>query len=275
MDQAARRPRGRPRTADTGAEASVQSLDRAVGLLSALAGADGLTLAGVAAATGLPGSTAYRLLSTLQRHGLVEFEEAGQRWHVGVEAFRIGSSFLRRRKIIDRSRQALLDLSLRFGETANLAVADASSVVFVSQVEAHAALRAFFRPGTRAPYHASGAGKAMLAYLPAGRLDQILGPGPLERFTPRTVADRARLGAELDTVRARGWAVDDEERNEGMRCVAAPVFNEFAEPIAGISVSGPTLRLTDTAVAGLGPAVRDAAAAVTALVAGTPPGGPA
>lgn len=274
MDQAVRRPRGRPRTADTGAEASVQSLDRAVGLLSALAGADGLTLAGVASATGLPGSTAYRLLATLQRHGLVEFEEAGQRWHIGVEAFRIGSSFLRRRKIIDRSRQALQDLSLRFGETANLAVADQGAVVFVSQVEAHAPLRAFFRPGTRAPYHASGAGKAMLAYLPPARREQMLGPGPLDRFTPRTVTDRAQLAAELDTARARGWAVDDEERNEGMRCVAAPVFNEFAEPIAGISVSGPTLRLTNGTVAELGPAVRAAAEDVTAQIAGKRPGGP-
>jgi len=266
-----KRQRGRPRSATSPAESGVQSLDRAIALLDLVAAGNGLSLTEVAEAASLPPSTCYRILATLQRRGMVEFETGGQLWHVGVETFRIGSAFLRRRKIAERGRDNMQALVDQCGETANLAIADEDSVVFVSQVETHEPIRAFFRPGTRSPIHASGIGKAILAHRAAEQVAASLTRSGLPRFTDFTLTTMAALAADLATVRARGFAIDDEERNLGMRCVGAAIFNEFAEAVAGLSISGPSVRLTPDAVARFGPRVRDAAARVTHAIAGRVP----
>jgi len=270
------RRRGRPRnlpsaTVPEADDAPVQSLDRAMALLAELAEADGLTLTELAARAAIPTSTAYRMLLTLQRRGMAEFEAGAQLWFVGVETFRIGSAFLRRRKLLDRGRDAMQALVAATGETANLAVAEEDGVVFVSQVETHEAIRAFFRPGTRALFHASGIGKAILAHRSPAQVAASLKRTGLPRFTDHTLTTLPALLADLAEVRARGYAVDDEERNPGMRCVGAAVFNEFGEAVAGISVSGPTVRVTPDAIARFGPLVRDAAAEVTRAIAGRAP----
>jgi IclR family acetate operon transcriptional repressor len=267
------RKRGRPRRDATEAEdAPLQSLDRAMALLGALAQGDGMTLTELAERAAIPVSTAYRMLLTLQRRGLVEFEQSTQLWGVGVETFRIGSAFLRRRKLVDRGRDAMQVLVAETGETANLAVAEEDGVVFVSQVETHEAIRAFFRPGTRALFHASGVGKAILAHRAPAQVAASLKRTGLPRFTEHTLTTLESLLADLVQVKARGFAVDDEERNLGMRCVGAPIFDEHGEAVAGLSISGPTVRVTKEAVERLGPLVRDAAARVTHAIAGRVPG---
>src|SRR5262245_7977584 len=272
MDAIEKRRRGRPRAFNQPAEGNaVQSLDRALRILAIVAESDGLSLSEVAERAGLAPSTAYRMLTTLANHGMVEFAEQQQLWSVGVEAYRIGSAFLRGRKLVDRARAVMQDLMEETGETANLGVAEDDFVVFVSQVETHQAIRAFFRPGTRSPFHASGIGKANLAHLGAARVERIVGRTGLEAFTERTLSRRGELAADLATIRARGWSVDDEERYPGMRCVAAAIFNEFAEPVGGISISGPTVRVTPDRLAAIGPRVREAAASVTALIGGVLP----
>jgi len=265
-----KRRRGRPRAEAEDAPA-IQSLDRAVVLLAALADADGMSLTEIAAAAELPASSCYRLLTTLARRGMVEFETPTQLWHIGVESFRIGAAFLRRRKLAELGRAAMQALVDRSGETANLAVAEADTVVFVSQVETHAAIRAFFRPGTRSPMHASGIGKAILAQLPPAQAASLLARTPLVQFTPATITEPAALIRELAASRAQGFAVDDEERNLGMRCVAAAIFNEYGEPVAGLSLSGPSVRMTHEAVARLGPEVAAAAAELTRALGGRRP----
>ena len=217
MDQMEKRQRGRPRSFHGPSDAAtVQSLDRALRILAVVAAHDGLSLTEIAEASGIAASTAYRM----------------------------GSAFLRRRKLVDRSRAIMQELMEKTGETANLGVSEDDCVVFVSQVETHQAIRAFFRPGSRSPFHASGIGKAILAHLPESRVSAIVRRAGLEAFTGNTLADIVGLGENLREVRARGWSVDDEERHPGMRCVAAAIFNEFAEPVGGISVSGPTVRVT-------------------------------
>jgi IclR family acetate operon transcriptional repressor len=163
------------------------------------------------------------------------------------------------------------ELMERSGETANLGLSEDDSVVFVSQVETHQAIRAFFRPGTRSPFHASGIGKAVLAHLPAERVTAIIRGTGLEIFTPRTLSDAPALARDLAEIRRRGWSVDDEERHPGMRCVASAIFNEYGEPIGGISVSGPTARVTPERVAELGPLVRAAASEITGMIGGRMP----
>jgi IclR family acetate operon transcriptional repressor len=269
MEPTEKRQRGRPRAFNGPTEAnSVQSLDRALRILAIVAEGSGLSLSEIAEASGLAASTAYRMLTTLENHGMVEFDKTDQLWSIGVETYRMGAAFLRRRKLIERARTVMQELMEKTGETANLGLAEDDCVVFVSQVETHQAIRAFFRPGTRTAFHASGIGKAVLAHLDDERVAAIARKAGLEAFTDKTLSSLPALVHDLAAIKARGWSVDDEERNLGMRCVAAAIFNEFGEPIGGVSVSGPTVRVTPERVAQIGPVVREAAAQVTAMIGG-------
>lgn len=268
-----KRQRGRPRAFQPAPDAgSVQSLDRALRILAIVAHGDGLSLSEIAAASELAASTAYRMLTTLQNHGMVEFDSDAQLWSIGVETYRMGSAFLRRRKLVDRARAVMQELMEKTGETANLGVAEDDCVVFVSQVETHQAIRAFFRPGTKSPFHASGIGKAVLAHLDRDRVNAIVRKAGLDAYTERTLSEPASLARDLEHIRERGWSVDDEERYPGMRCVAAAVFNEFGEPIGGVSVSGPTVRVTPEKVLQIGPLVCSAAAELTRMIGGSADG---
>ncbi len=202
-----------------------------------------MSLTEIAEASGQSASTAYRILITLQKRRIVEFEETRQLWSVGLEAFRIGSAFLGRTSIVEQSRPVMQRIMSTTGETANLAIVDGQDVVFVSQVETHNPIRAFFPPGTRGPVHCSGIGKALLAYFPQDRVASILNGRNMTAFTDKTITNEAELLAELAHIRKRGWAIDDEERTEGMRCIAAPIFNPFGEAVAGVSLSGPSVRV--------------------------------
>ncbi len=239
-----RRTRGRPRAFHDGTEQNtIQSLDRAVRILEQVSASNGYTLTELATALDQSPATVYRVLTTLQQRDFVELDPASQTWHVGAGAFRVGSAFLRRTNIVERARPVMRALMERTGETANLGMRRGDQVLFVSQVETHASIRAFFPPGTMSPLHASGIGKALMAQLGEGEIARALSGVALTAFTPKTLTDPDRLIADLRAARARGYAVDDEERTEGMRCVAAAVFNAAGEPVAGISISGPSSRL--------------------------------
>ena len=267
-----KKTRGRPRSSDPDKPGgTVQTLDRALGLLRTLATADQATLTELALRTGMAPSTAHRLLTTMERHDVVHFDEETQNWTVGVEAFRFGASFVRRTSVVQAGRQVMRALMEATGETANIAIADDGEVVFISQVEAHEAIRAFFRPGTRAAMHASGIGKALLAEMPRAEVERILQARGLPEFTEHTLSSSGALFDDLERAHARGWAVDNEERNLGMRCLAAPIYNEFGEAVAGISISGPTVRLSDEKLGEFGPLVKRAAAEITEAIGGKLP----
>ncbi len=264
--------RGRPRGFNKpGQSSTIQSLDRAMLILRLLSISNGLALKDVAEGAAQSPATAYRVLTTLQTHDMVDFDEAEQLWYIGVGAFRIGSSFVRRTSLLEQSRGQMQTLMQTTGETANLAIEDKDHVLFIAQVETHEPIRAFFRPGTRTPMHMSGIGKAMMAHYAADKLNLLLDRG-LEAVTPNTIVDPDALRADLARCRRRGYAIDDEERTMGMRCIASPVFNAFGEAIAGISISGPSVRVTHEKAAEMGRHVVRTAAKVTAATGGLPPG---
>lgn len=254
------KPRGRPRAFhDKTEQNTIQSLDRAMMVLEALSERDGATLSALAEALDQSPATVYRILTTLQQRGITEIDAGAQTWHVGHRAFLIGSSFLRRTSLIERSRSVMRDLMNRTGETANLGIEKSGEVLFVSQVETHASIRAFFPPGSTSPMHASGIGKALLAHLPDEQLARVAAATTREGFTPHTICSAAALADELQLIRSRGFSVDNEERTIGMRCIAAPIFGLHDEAVAGISVSGPVSRVTPEDVPRLGALVSAAA----------------
>ncbi|MEL6978491.1 MAG: HTH-type transcriptional regulator BhcR [Pseudomonadota bacterium] len=263
-DKPMRRPRGRPKSSWSDEPApTVQALDRGLLLLKALAKSGSLGLSELAMSVGVPTSSAHRLMATLESHGFASLDEATQKWSIGVQAFRVGAAFTQGSTLIETSREVMRALMEETGETANLAMADGGEVVFVSQVETQNPIRALFQIGARTPMHASGIGKALLAERPRSAVERHLEAHGLPDFTGKTLSTPARLFADLDATRARGWALDDEERHVGMRCVAATIHNVYGEAVAGVSVSAPRARFTDEVIAEIGPKVRRAAEAAT------------
>ena len=263
--------RGRPRNPvpDTGL-GTVHALERGLVVLQALAREGYMSLTDLSLKVGVPTSTVHRILTTLEKLGFAEIKEDTNEWSVGIESFRVGNAYLERTNLIENSRKSMRDLMEATGETANLAIADSGDVVFISQVESHNPIRAFFRPGTRGHMHASGIGKALLANMLRRDVEKILQSKGCPEFTNQTLTTPVDLFEDLATTRERGWAFDDEERYDGMRCIASCIFNSYAEAIAGISVSGPTVRFPDHTLQILGPQVREAAQQVTALIGGKP-----
>ena len=263
-----RKARGRPRDwEDKTAQNTIKSLDRAMEVFEFLSERQGMALSTISDEMGQSPSTVYRVLVTLEGRGLVEFDAEEQLWHIGARAFTIGARFLRRTSLVDRARPVMRRLMEATGETANLGVEKEGKVLFLSQVETHANIRAFFPPGTLSAMHASGIGKALLAQMDEDRLSRRL-EGGLQSFTPRTITDRIALQEDLARIRGRGYSVDDEERNLGMRCIAAPVFDASGEALAGISVSGPTSRVTADALDRLSRPVIEAARTLTEAIGG-------
>ncbi|OED50799.1 IclR family transcriptional regulator [Rhodobacteraceae bacterium (ex Bugula neritina AB1)] len=259
MPQPPRR-KGRPKSFDSANQpATIQSLDRALDVLDALAGAGGMTLTELSTALDQSAATMYRVLATLEARQIVETEPQSQTWHIGAMAFRLGSAFLRRSSVIERARPVMRELMEATGETSNLGIERGGDVMFVSQVETHESIRAFFPPGTISPMHASGIGKALLSCFEEDQLIRFLRGRSLERFTAKTLTTAEALRADLAQIRNRGWSFDDEEKAPGMRCVAAPVFGMQNEVLAGISISGPTARMPDGGITGIGALVREAA----------------
>ena len=266
-----KRPRGRPRSLPKEKNNVVQALDKGLITLLTLSKRGSSTLSDLSLALGMPASSVHRMLATLQKHGFVEFDEINQNWAVGIEAFRVGSSYLVRTNLVEASHKIMRELMQETEETANLAIADGGDVVFISQVESRQPIRAFFRPGTRGHIHASGIGKALLANMARKDVEEILQKTSLKEFTPKTLTSLSDLFEDLEIIKTRGYSFDDEERYSGMRCVAASIYNSFGEAIAGISVSGPSVRFDDDVVSQFGPKVVKAAKKVTKMIGGKMP----
>jgi len=262
--------RGRTPSKDgTTTTSQVQSLTRGLSILESLAQAEGgLTLTDLAHRSTLAPSTAHRLLATLEKMGYVY--QAGElgRWYVGVQAFTVGSSFLASRDFVAQSHPYMRRLMEQSGETANLGILDGTEAVFVDQVQCREMMRTIVKLGSRVPLHASGVGKAIFASLGDEQIDAILKVKGLPRTTENTITAPETMWATVRVIRQRGWSFDDEEHALGTRCVAAPVYDEHAEPLGAISLAGPSSRLPDVRIKQLGPLVAHTAEELTRRLGG-------
>ena len=261
--------RGRPRgTVASGGPSPVQALDRGLMILQALAKQQGATLSDLARQVSMPPSTAHRFLATLQSHGFVDFDAVSQEWSIGIGAFRVGNTYLRRTNLVEAAQGPMRRLMEATGETANLGISDQGYTVFISQIETQNPIRAMFSAGARSQMHASGIGKAMLAHMPRAVVEKLIEANGLPEFTPQTLTEPEALYSDLEIIAGRGWAFDNEERYIGMRCIASAVFDGQGSPIAGVSISGPAARITDELIAKAGPLVRATAAEITMVTGG-------
>ena len=254
-------------------DSGVQSVDRALSIIETLAEDDeGYRLSDLAIRTGLSTSTVHRLLATLENRRFVQFDRSQSKWHVGARCFTVGATFARRRNFAAQAIPYLRKLRDLTRETANLAVVDDEFIVVLTRMESREIMRSLTKLGGRVAMVASGVGKAVLATYSDDDVSAIIHHHGMPRLTEKSIVRPGELFKELEKIRRRGYAVDDEEACMGLRCVAAVVYNDCAEPLAAISVSGMTARMTDERLPQLGRTVREVAAELTAALGGVMPG---
>ena len=235
------RPRTRPLDGDRGTP--VRALDRGLAILDALADGTSKSLRDVASAARLAPSTAHRLLETLARRGFVDVAVHDGRYRVGPRAFAVGAAFVRA-GLSEVGHEPMVALRDALGETVNLAVRDDDHAMYVHQVEGNRAVRLFTRVGARVPLHASGVGKALLAWADDAERDAVLSHLTLAAHAPATLTDLGALRSDLEASVERGYALDLEEYESGVRCAAVPV-RDARGIVAAMSVSAPLPRFDD------------------------------
>ncbi|WP_346796730.1 IclR family transcriptional regulator C-terminal domain-containing protein [Halomonas sp. Bachu 37] len=272
MSEVKRRAAGRPAGSAKPSGGHSQSLVRGLKLLEYLAASPGgMALSELAETAELAPSTTHRLLQALQSQGFVTQDGELGLWRIDVKTFRIGNSFLEARDFIATGRPFLRRLTAETGETANLGIRDGDTAVFLAQHESPQMMRMITRLGSRAPLHASGVGKALLAWMPDDERARLLKGRELTRVTRNTLNDSDELLDDLAHIRDQGFACDREEHAIGLHCVAACVHDELGVPLAAISVSGPVARIPEARLLELGELVRDVAAEITTQLGGRLP----
>lgn len=223
----------------------IQVLDRALALLEALShqGPD-LTLAQISKHLKLHKSTAHRLIMVLERHKLIEKNSNTGKYRLGLKLFELGTKAIGQLDLRERTRPFLERAVRETGETGHLCVYDDGEVVYLDKIEPSRSVRLTSSVGRRNPAYCTAVGKAIMAYLPETQVEEAVRKHRLDQLTRKTITNMLDLRADLAKVRSLGYAIDDEEHEEGVLCVGAAVWSVGEYPIAAISVSGPIFRLS-------------------------------
>ncbi|GAA0899869.1 MULTISPECIES: IclR family transcriptional regulator [Streptomyces violaceusniger group] len=251
--------------ATTAGSGGVQSLERAFDLLERMADAGGeVGLSELSASSGLPLPTIHRLMRTLVACGYVR-QQANRRYALGPRLIRLGESSSR--LLGSWARPYLARLVEETGETANMALLDGDEVVYVAQVPSRHSMRMFTEVGRRVLPHTTGVGKALLADTPPEEVRALLARTGMPAATEKTITSPDGFLEALRQVHEHGYAVDDNEQEMGVRCLAVPVPDSPAP--AAISISGPAGRVTDEATERIVPILKEVAAELSDALAST------
>lgn len=249
---------------------------RSFDLLEAVASADEVGLVELAHRTGLQPSTTHRLLATLIECGYVVQNPQTSRYRLSHKVVELaGGPEHRIERLRTSVRPHLVAIRDATDETTNLCVLDRFTVVYVDQAESGHAVRMLTEIGRRVPAHACGAGKVMLAHQSPEQIALLASQAPFQALTPHTLTTAAELEAELQRAHARGFAIDHEEFEDGVACVAAPIFGPAGSVLGAVSVSGPAARLMRADLAELGELILTHVRAISYELGHRPAGAPA
>jgi DNA-binding IclR family transcriptional regulator len=239
----------------------VQSVDRALTILEVLARIGEAGVTEIAAELGVHKSTAFRLVTTLEAHRLVEQTTDRGKYRLGVGILRLAGATTARLDLVQEARPVCRQLAADTGETVNIAVLSESSALYLDQVAGSSALQPHNWVGQHIPLHATSNGKVLLSGLDDVALDEVL--GSLSRYTALTITRKSQLREEVKLVREQGYAVAIDELEVGLTAAAAPIRNAHGDVVASMSVSGPTFRLTPARVEEVVPQLVEAALEVS------------
>jgi len=238
----------------------VQVLDRALAALEILAGSSSeCSLAELCVVLKLHKSTVHRLMMVLEQHRLVNKNPDTGRYALGLKLFELGSKALGGVDLRRYAKPYLDRLQRELGETVFFCILDDGQVFYLEKVESQQSVRTGCTVGSRAPVHCTAVGKAMLAELTDAEVSEIVHRWGLKSVTANTITTPSALRAELKAIRSRGYAIDNEEKEPGLRCVSAVVRGESGKMLAALSVSGPAFRVTPERVPQIGKVVMQAA----------------
>jgi len=241
-------------------EYAVQAVNNAIDILGLLGDTEGeLSMSEIGAKLSLTRSNVNKLLATLEGFGYVEYNRYTGNFRLGVKTFQISQAYINKLNLIEISVQILTMVKEKLNESVYISVLRDGNVVYLNMVESDHAVRVLPRIGNLGPAYATATGKAQLAYKPQHEIEKLYKDG-LRKVTENTIDNLKDLEAELEKVRERGYAIDNEEYETDVRCIGAPVFNFMNDIIGGISISAPVERLSEERIKKeVAPVVVDAA----------------
>ena len=223
----------------------VQSIERALDIIEAVAAnKNSAVLTKIAEKTGLHKSTAYRIIATLLKRGYLKKNEDGT-YKIGLKLIEAVSYYIDSLELQTEVRPYIAQITAKFGLTSHLGILEGDKVVYIEKMDIFSNIKLYSQIGLRMHAYCSSLGKCLLANFSNAQLRSIMGRTEFTRFTPNTITTIEALQKEIDSVRQRGWAIDNEEFEIGHRCIGAPVYDYRGDIIAAISASGSTTILTD------------------------------
>jgi IclR family transcriptional regulator, acetate operon repressor len=264
------------RTRDASVEAAAEDREsghrgvaRMVAILQMVAGAErALTLAEICNGLGVPKGTMHRLVQALVQEHMLAREPGGKRYHAGPRFTSMAVDALTHSSDRGARHAILQELVDTIGETCNFTMLDGGQIVYLDRVEAHWPLRLALLPGSHVPLHCTSSGKLFLAMMPPTQMRRYIRAAPLSRHTANTITDPVRLAAALREIRKTGVGTDDEEYLDGLNCLAVPVRSAHGKVCAAVAVHAPKARLDLARALTHLPAMRKAAAALSASLSG-------
>ncbi|PLR68679.1 IclR family transcriptional regulator [Bacillus sp. UMB0893] len=227
-------------------ENMVKSVSRALDIITLVSlKKGGLGVTEIANQIDINKSSVYRILSTLVQYGYVEQDHETGKYKLGYKFLEISSKLLESIDLRAEARMYLQELENETNEVIHLVVYDQGEVVYIEKLDGNETLRMHSKVGKRAPMHCTSVGKAILAHLPSSIVLDILDRKGLPMHTDKTITNKEAFLAELMIVRQKGYALDLEENEYGITCIAVPIFDHMGQAIAAVSISGPTIRMTE------------------------------
>jgi DNA-binding IclR family transcriptional regulator len=228
---------------------TVQAIERGCIILNALGkGKQNYSIQDLSSELNIPKPTVHRILSTLRHFGFVAQNEVSKEYNLGFRLVELGHIVLEQIDIRKVAEPFLIKLANRVEETTHLVILDQGEIIYLDKVESASdprGLRMVSRIGMRNYAHSCAVGKVLLAFLSDSERDEIIVQKGLPRMTKNTIVNLDQLNKSLADIRAQGYAIDDEENEEGIRCIGAPIMSDRGDVIAAISISGPTVRMTE------------------------------
>jgi len=241
---------------------AITAVERTIAILSALERSGPMRLTVVARDAGLSEPTSFRYLATLVEHRIVDRQPDGT-YRLGLRLFAMGQRAVGQRDVRKVALPHMERLLETFQETVNLAIRRGDDLMLVEVVESQRSIRKGASIGDMDIWHCSGLGKAVMALLPEAEVREILARRGTAAFTERTLSSADDVAADLQLVRERGYAVDDEEAEAGLRCIATAIRDRHGAPLYALSVSGPAARIEPDSFPEIGAEIASAAAAIS------------
>ncbi|MFV1956871.1 MAG: IclR family transcriptional regulator [bacterium] len=223
----------------------IQSVDHALDVLEAFHGEeDELGITELSRRLKLHKNNIFRILATLTNRGYVEQNQSTDNYRLGLKTLELGQTYIRHAGLLRVARPVMEELNKEVNENIYIGVLKDKFAFYLDVVESNHTVRVLSRVGCRVPTYCSAIGKVQLAYESMENIMSVLTKKKLESYTPRTITDRDKILDHLGLIKQLGYAIDDEEWDEGVRCVGAPIYDYTRKVVGALSMSAPSVRMS-------------------------------